>query len=72
MTLQYAPNPFSKNLRVQAPSAFHYKIYTLTGHQIEAGFCTGDCTLSKNLVPGTYLFSTWSKTQSRTIKIIKK
>lgn len=72
MALQYAPNPFTGTLQLQAPTAFNYEITTLTGIEIEVGSCKGSCALGKNLKPGVYLLTTWNKTAIRTVKIIKQ
>jgi len=70
-SISYYPNPFSESTTINAPGAFTFEVYDLTGRLLEQGSATDRVQTGESLPEGLYTVKVVNATKTQTFKICK-
>lgn len=66
----YSPNPFHTSLQLSILGT--YKLYDLSGIEVEMGICNGNCEIGSKLNTGVYVLELQHENQKKRVKVVKQ
>ena len=66
----YSPNPFHMSLHLSTIGT--YKLYDLSGIEVEIGICDGNCEIGSKINTGLYVLEFQHENQKKRVKVVKQ